>query len=142
MYDMIELQEVVRHVVNYYFIYFLSSFLIYRYEVCICSGNKVETVESGLLEQLLLHSPEVKNLYSKRLDATFKIQVPDSPSGAEWFTKSILTRFLSCCVSLSLWMLWILLSYKSIYFLSGFYTLSVHQIYLTSQRILKMRFLN
>ncbi|KAL8096054.1 hypothetical protein AgCh_037133 [Apium graveolens] len=65
-----------------------------RYEVCICSGKKVETVASGVLEQLLLHSPSVQNLHSKRLNASFKIHFPDANSGAEWFTKSILTRFL------------------------------------------------
>lgn len=65
-----------------------------RYEVCICSGRKVETVASGVLEQLLLHSPTVQKLHSKRLNASFKIQFPDANSGAEWFTKSILTRFL------------------------------------------------
>lgn len=65
-----------------------------RYEVCICNGIKVETVASGFLEQLLLHSPEVKNLYSKRPNATFRIHLPGSLNGAEWFTKSILTRFL------------------------------------------------
>ncbi|KAK1366714.1 serine/arginine repetitive matrix protein 1 [Heracleum sosnowskyi] len=65
-----------------------------RYEVCICSGKKVETVASGLLEQLLLHSPSVQNLYSKRLNASFKIHFPNAKTGAEWFTKSLLTRFL------------------------------------------------
>uniref|UniRef100_A0A164WZB6 COP1-interacting protein 7 n=1 Tax=Daucus carota subsp. sativus TaxID=79200 RepID=A0A164WZB6_DAUCS len=65
-----------------------------RYEVCICSGKKVETIESGLLEQLLLHSTSVQNLNSKRLNASFKIHLPNANSGAAWFTKSILTRFL------------------------------------------------
>ncbi|KAM7504575.1 hypothetical protein LguiB_003479 [Lonicera macranthoides] len=65
-----------------------------RYEVCACSGNNVETVASGLLEQLLLNSSEVRNLHSKGANASFKIQQPGNLSGAEWFTKSILTRFL------------------------------------------------
>lgn len=82
------------------FLFYCLSFLLCRYEVCICNGIKVETVASGFLEQLLLHSPEVKNLYSKRPNATFKIQLPGSLNGAEWFTKSILTRFISSRVSL------------------------------------------
>ena len=77
-----------------------ASFYLCRYEVCICSGKKVETIESGLLEQLLLHSTSVQNLNSKRLNASFKIHLPNANSGAAWFTKSILTRSSSSCCSL------------------------------------------
>ncbi|CAK9135919.1 unnamed protein product [Ilex paraguariensis] len=65
-----------------------------RYEACVCGGNKLETLASGLLEQLVLHFPEVKDLDSKGSNCNFKFQHPDNVSGAEWFTKSTLTRFL------------------------------------------------
>uniref|UniRef100_A0A5B7B807 Uncharacterized protein n=1 Tax=Davidia involucrata TaxID=16924 RepID=A0A5B7B807_DAVIN len=65
-----------------------------RYEACICSDNKVETIASGLLEQLFQHLPEVKDLYSKGSSVNFRLQPPENLNSAEWFTKSTLTRFL------------------------------------------------
>ncbi|KAK3005100.1 hypothetical protein RJ639_016517 [Escallonia herrerae] len=65
-----------------------------RYEACVCSGNKVETVASGRLEPLLLHSPEIKDLYAKGSDADFRIQPPNNLKGSKWFTKSTLLRII------------------------------------------------
>jgi hypothetical protein len=65
-----------------------------RYEVCACSGNTTETVSSGILERLLLNCPEVKKLHSKGF-SSFRILPPANPGCADWFTKSILTRFLN-----------------------------------------------
>ncbi|KAI8564420.1 hypothetical protein RHMOL_Rhmol03G0180200 [Rhododendron molle] len=65
-----------------------------RYEACVCSGNKIETIASGLLGQLVLHSPEIKDLSSRGSNANFKLQPPKSLDSRQWFTKSTLTRFL------------------------------------------------
>ncbi|THG09169.1 hypothetical protein TEA_004245 [Camellia sinensis var. sinensis] len=65
-----------------------------RYEACVCSGNKVETIASGLLGQLALHLPELKNLLSRGSNANFKLQPPKNLDSSLWFTKSTLTRFL------------------------------------------------
>ncbi|XP_059666883.1 uncharacterized protein LOC132312514 isoform X2 [Cornus florida] len=65
-----------------------------RYEACACSGNKVETLASGLLEQLLQHLPKVRDLCSKGSNANFRFQPPENLNGAKWFTKSTFTRFL------------------------------------------------
>lgn len=95
-----------------------ASFVLGRYEVCICSGKKVETVASGVLEQLLLHSPSVQNLHSKRLNASFKIHLPNVNSGAVWFTKSILTRFTSSFTFIYFpWITLIVLSYNCTIFI-------------------------
>ncbi|XP_028080840.1 uncharacterized protein LOC114282387 isoform X1 [Camellia sinensis] len=71
-----------------------------RYEACVCSGNKVETIASGLLGQLALHLPELKNLLSRGSNANFKLQPPKNLDSSQWFTKSTLTRFL-CIVGSS-----------------------------------------
>ncbi|CAL5407612.1 unnamed protein product [Camellia sinensis] len=63
-----------------------------RYEACVCSGNKVETIASGPLGQLALHLPELKDLFSKGSNAVFKLQPPKNHDG--WFTKLTVTRFL------------------------------------------------
>ncbi|KAA8539728.1 hypothetical protein F0562_026420 [Nyssa sinensis] len=65
-----------------------------RYEACGCSGNKVETLASGLLEHLLPHLPKLKDLYSKGSNINFRLQPPKNLDGVDWFTKSTLTRFL------------------------------------------------
>ncbi|KAK4363529.1 hypothetical protein RND71_018770 [Anisodus tanguticus] len=65
-----------------------------RYESHICYGNKLETAASGLLEQLILHSPKIKSLHSKGSDANFRFRPLGNLSDAKWFTKSTLIRFL------------------------------------------------
>ncbi|PHT44979.1 hypothetical protein CQW23_14137 [Capsicum baccatum] len=65
-----------------------------RYETRMCYGNKVEAASSGLLEQLVLHSPKIKSLHSKGSDSSFKFKPLGNLSDAKWFTKSTLTRFL------------------------------------------------
>jgi hypothetical protein len=65
------------------------------YEAFIYSNKKVEKLATGLLEQLLPHIPKVNDLYAKESDGSFKIQLPGNLSGAAWFTKSVLSRFLS-----------------------------------------------
>ncbi|CAA2971415.1 Hypothetical predicted protein [Olea europaea subsp. europaea] len=65
-----------------------------RYEACVCYDNKIEKVSSGLLEHLLQHSAEVKNLQSRGSTSNFKLQPPENISDAKWFTKSTLLRFL------------------------------------------------
>ncbi|CAA3022936.1 Hypothetical predicted protein [Olea europaea subsp. europaea] len=65
-----------------------------RYEACVCYDNKIEKVTSGLLEHLLQHSAEVKNLQSNGSNANLKLQPPENFSDTKWFTKSTLIRFL------------------------------------------------
>ncbi|KAA8533945.1 hypothetical protein F0562_031462 [Nyssa sinensis] len=65
-----------------------------RYEACICSDNKLETIASGLLEQLVQHLPKIKDVYSKGSNVNFRLQPPENLNSANWFTKSTLTRFL------------------------------------------------
>ncbi|XP_016565015.1 serine/arginine repetitive matrix protein 2 isoform X2 [Capsicum annuum] len=65
-----------------------------RFESHICYGNKIETASSGLLEQLILHSPKIKSLHSKGSDADFQFRPLGNLSDAKWFTKSTLIRFL------------------------------------------------
>lgn len=65
-----------------------------RYESHICYGNKLVTAASGLLEQLILHSPKIKSLHSKGSDASFRFRPLGNLSDAKWFTKSTLIRFL------------------------------------------------
>ncbi|XP_023743928.1 uncharacterized protein LOC111892097 isoform X1 [Lactuca sativa] len=65
-----------------------------RYEVSVWSSNKEENLASGPLEQLLLHSPETRNLSSKDSNTKFKILPPDNINDACWFTIATLTRFL------------------------------------------------
>ncbi|KAE7996452.1 hypothetical protein FH972_001175 [Carpinus fangiana] len=64
------------------------------YEAFIYSNKKVEKLATGLLEQLLPHIAKVNDLYAKESDGSFKIQLPGNLSGAAWFTKSVLSRFL------------------------------------------------
>ncbi|KAJ9553307.1 hypothetical protein OSB04_017352 [Centaurea solstitialis] len=65
-----------------------------RYEAYVSSSNRAEKVASGTLEQLLLHSPRVKDLSSTGLNTNFKILPPDNANDAEWFTTATFTRFL------------------------------------------------
>ncbi|XP_060181569.1 uncharacterized protein LOC132611179 isoform X1 [Lycium barbarum] len=65
-----------------------------RYESHICYRNKLETAASGLLEQLILHSPKIKSLHSKGSDANFRFRPLGNLNDAKWFTKSTLIRFL------------------------------------------------
>lgn len=65
-----------------------------RYEAFIGGGNIVENLASGDLEKLLPHIPEVRDLYLKGSDNTYKLKLPKSLNGAAWFTKSTLARFL------------------------------------------------
>ncbi|CAN4101362.1 unnamed protein product [Withania somnifera] len=65
-----------------------------RYETRICYGDKEEAASSGLLEQLVLHSPKIKSLYSKGLDSNFNFKPLGNLSDAKWFTKSTLIRFI------------------------------------------------
>ncbi|MCE0481258.1 hypothetical protein HAX54_038853 [Datura stramonium] len=65
-----------------------------RYETRICYGEKVEAASSGLLEQLVQHSPKIKSLHSKGSDSSFKFKPLGDLSDAKWFTKSTLIRFL------------------------------------------------
>ncbi|MCE0482059.1 hypothetical protein HAX54_040438 [Datura stramonium] len=73
-----------------------------RYESHICYGNKLETAASGLLEQLILHSPKIKSLHSKGSDANFRFKPLGNLSDAKWFTKSTLIRFLRIISSSSI----------------------------------------
>ncbi|KAL6977589.1 hypothetical protein U1Q18_026381 [Sarracenia purpurea var. burkii] len=65
-----------------------------RYEAFVCIGNKVETIASGILGQLVLHFPELKGLVSSGSNANFKFQPPENLDGSKWFTKLTITRFL------------------------------------------------
>lgn len=70
------------------------SIHVVRYEACICYHNKIETVTSGVLEPLAMHSPKIKALCSKGSDETFKLQPPENLNDAKWFTRSALMRFV------------------------------------------------
>ncbi|XP_059298769.1 uncharacterized protein LOC132051631 [Lycium ferocissimum] len=65
-----------------------------RYETRMCYGDKVVAAPSGLLEQLVQHSPKIKSLHSKGSDSSFKFKPLGNLSDAKWFTKSTLIRFL------------------------------------------------
>ncbi|KAK6786648.1 hypothetical protein RDI58_015173 [Solanum bulbocastanum] len=65
-----------------------------RYETLMIYGDKVEAASSGLLKQLVLHSPKIKSLHSKGSDSTFKFKPLGNLSDAKWFMKSTLIRFL------------------------------------------------
>lgn len=65
-----------------------------RYEASVWSSNGEEKLASGQLEQLLLHSPEIKKLSSKDSNSKFKILPPDNINDACWFTTTTVTRFL------------------------------------------------
>lgn len=57
-------------------------------------GDKAEAASSGLLKQLMLHSPKIKSLHSKGSDSCFKFKPLGNLSDAKWFTKSTLIRFI------------------------------------------------
>ncbi|OUZ99641.1 hypothetical protein BVC80_9061g74 [Macleaya cordata] len=65
-----------------------------RYEAFVCHDRKIEIVASGLLEQLMLELPEVKNFHPEEEGDSFKLQLPENLRGSAWFTKSTLARFL------------------------------------------------
>lgn len=65
-----------------------------RYEALIYNENKIEKLTDGLLEQLALHLPDVKDLHSEGSNANLELRLPKNISGAAWFTKSTLNRFL------------------------------------------------
>ncbi|KAL6530370.1 hypothetical protein OROHE_014723 [Orobanche hederae] len=65
-----------------------------RFEAWVCYENKKEKVSSGLLEHLLLHSPEIKALHSKGSNAKYKLCTPENSHDIRWFTKPTLIRFL------------------------------------------------
>ncbi|KAM3221759.1 hypothetical protein P3L10_021029 [Capsicum annuum] len=60
----------------------------------VCYGNKMETAASGLLEQLIIHSPKIISLHSKGSDVDFRFRPVRNLSDAKWFTKSTLIRML------------------------------------------------
>ncbi|CAI9091933.1 OLC1v1027054C1 [Oldenlandia corymbosa var. corymbosa] len=65
-----------------------------RYDSYIGKGSSSEMVKSETLEPLLLHLPAIKELHAKGYDAKYKLIAPAGASGARWFTKSTLLRFL------------------------------------------------
>ncbi|XP_022146784.1 uncharacterized protein LOC111015906 isoform X2 [Momordica charantia] len=65
-----------------------------RYEAFVCSGNEVDALADGILDALLPHLPEVRELNAKGSKASFKLQPPQSSASTSWFTKSTLSRFL------------------------------------------------
>ncbi|KAL3334496.1 hypothetical protein AABB24_030965 [Solanum stoloniferum] len=65
-----------------------------RYETLMIYGDKVEAASSGLLKQLVLHSPKIKSLHSRGSDSSFKFKPLGNLSDAKWFMKSTLIRFL------------------------------------------------
>ncbi|XP_057482882.1 COP1-interacting protein 7-like isoform X2 [Actinidia eriantha] len=65
-----------------------------RYHACVYSGNKVERIASGLLGQLVLHLPVLKDLFLRGSNAKFKLCPPKNLESCQWFTKATLTRFL------------------------------------------------
>ncbi|KAL6509396.1 hypothetical protein OROGR_022706 [Orobanche gracilis] len=66
----------------------------FTYEAWVCYENKKGKVSSGLLEHLLLHSPEIKALHSKGSNAKYKLCAPENSHDIKWFTKTTLIRFL------------------------------------------------
>ncbi|PHT43096.1 hypothetical protein CQW23_17121 [Capsicum baccatum] len=60
----------------------------------VCYGNKIETAASGLLEQLIIHSPKIISLHSKGSDVDFRFRPVRNLSDAKWFTKSTLIRII------------------------------------------------
>ncbi|XP_031377325.1 serine/arginine repetitive matrix protein 1-like [Punica granatum] len=66
-----------------------------RYEVFVCGDNKIEKMETGVLDQLLPYLPALKELYAKGSSSNLKLQLPENLHGSRWFTKSTLNRFLN-----------------------------------------------
>lgn len=88
------------------FISILKSYICYwnsdlcRYEVCICIDKFIESVSSGPLEPLLLHSPKIRALQEKGCYATYQLVAPDDLDAASrWFTKSTLVRCILANIS-------------------------------------------
>lgn len=65
-----------------------------RYDACACSGDTTEKVASGLLGQLVLHVPKLKDVFSRGSNASFQVQRPEDLDTSQWFTKATVTRFL------------------------------------------------
>ncbi|GAB4832116.1 hypothetical protein Ancab_006136 [Ancistrocladus abbreviatus] len=65
-----------------------------RFEACACSGDKVEKIGCGPIDGLIVHLPQIKDIYSKRTCADFKLHLPQNLGDALWFTKATLMRFL------------------------------------------------
>ncbi|KAL3837836.1 hypothetical protein ACJIZ3_022427 [Penstemon smallii] len=65
-----------------------------RFDASVCCVNKKEKVTSGLLDHLLLHSHEAKDLHSKGSNAKYRLTPPDNTHDFKWFTKTTLIRFL------------------------------------------------
>lgn len=63
-----------------------------RYEAFVCSGNEVDALADGILDALLPHLPEARELNAKGSKASVKLQPPASSTGTTWFTKSTLSR--------------------------------------------------
>ncbi|XP_020599961.1 uncharacterized protein LOC110039289 [Phalaenopsis equestris] len=64
------------------------------YEALICSNGVIEKLDSGPLDQLAMHLPEVRASRSNPLDGSFKLQLDPSNEFSSWFSKFTLTSFL------------------------------------------------
>ncbi|GMH19361.1 hypothetical protein Nepgr_021202 [Nepenthes gracilis] len=65
-----------------------------RYDACICSGDKMEKVGCGLIDQLTVHLPQMKDLYHEGSHADLIFQLPQNLVDVTWFTKTTFMRFL------------------------------------------------
>ncbi|KAK4796202.1 hypothetical protein SAY86_028528 [Trapa natans] len=66
-----------------------------RYEVFICGDNKIEKMETGVLDHLIRYLPALEDLYAKGSSSNLKLQLPGNLHGSRWFTKATLNKFLN-----------------------------------------------
>ncbi|KAK4795755.1 hypothetical protein SAY86_028081 [Trapa natans] len=66
-----------------------------QYEVFICGDNKIEKMETGVLDHLIRYLPALDDLYAKGSGSYLKLQLPENLHGSRWFTKSTLNKFLN-----------------------------------------------
>ncbi|XP_068668903.1 COP1-interacting protein 7-like [Aristolochia californica] len=71
-----------------------------RYEAFICSKGEIERLDSGILEQLVVH---LRAVNFEGLGNSFKLELPQGIRGASWFNKSTLSRFLHIVGAPQLW---------------------------------------
>ncbi|XP_068669543.1 uncharacterized protein [Aristolochia californica] len=71
-----------------------------RYEVLVCSKGRTERLDSGILEQLVVHLHAVN---FEGLGNSVKLELPEGIRDALWFNKSTLSRFLHIVGAPQLW---------------------------------------
>lgn len=58
----------------------------------VCGDNKVEKLETGVLDILMPYLPALKDIHAKGFSSNLKLQLPENLHGSGWFTMSIVNR--------------------------------------------------